>query len=261
MNSSLVGLRILVTRPDPLHQETCSAIAAAGGMAVHFPLMKIESIKAKHDVQSIKSKVEKLDYYQMLIFISNNAAHFGADWINKYWPQFPVGVEVVAIGSSTSRKVSSILNCNVVHSEQGANSEDLLELRELKRVEGKKIAIFRGQNGRELLAHTLQKRGADVDYIEVYKRLPAENTRAQLFRLIIDENINACCITSAESLHRFNEMLEDSTQPEKALREIPLIVPSRRVAEMAEKLGFLGVKNARGADVKATISTLQKLAN
>lgn len=261
MNSPLSGLRVLVTRPDPQHQTTCSAITGEGGAAFHFPLIKIEAISSDEAIQSIKSKIENLDHYQVLIFISNNAAYYGANWITEFWPQFPVGVQVVAVGPSTARKVSSELNCTVVHSEQGASSENILDLDQLKEVAGKKIAIFRGIGGRELLAETLLSRGAEVDYFEVYQRTPADNSSEQLASTLVAENINVISVTSSESLHRLVDLINTSNLADSVVKKIPLIVPSSRVAEIAKQLGFFAVKIAKGAEVEATINALQELAN
>jgi len=261
MNAPLSGLRVLVTRPDPQHQATCSAIADKGGLPFHFPLIKIEALTSDDAIQSIKSKIEHLDNYHALIFISNNAAHYGASWINDYWPQFPVGIEVIAVGPSTSRKISAELDCTVVHSEQGASSEDILELDQLKEVAGKRIAIFRGIGGREMLAETLLARGAEVVYIEVYQRMAADNSSAELATMLLDESINVLSVTSSESLQRLLELINSSSLPADYIKETPLIVPSSRVAEIAEQLGFMTVKIAKGADVEATINALQELAN
>ena len=261
MNALLTGLRVLVTRPDPQHEEICTAIREAGGSAFHFPLIRVEPITEEHSTQHIKSRIKNLDQYHILIFVSTNAVRYGAHWITQCCEGVPIHADVLAIGLGTARKASCELNCDVTNSGQGGNSERLLESEKLKDIQGKKIAIFRGQGGRELLNDTLRLRGADVDYIEVYKRLPANNTSAKLLKLQKEENINTYFITSAESLQRLNSLLEGSTQKEGALKKIPLIVPSVRVAKMAEHFGFMKVKVAMGVDIEATINALQELAN
>ncbi|NKB34500.1 MAG: hypothetical protein GKR91_15515 [Pseudomonadales bacterium] len=260
-SSSLSGLRVLITRPEPQHSAISSAIQDNGGIAIHFPLLKIERVENGDSVHVIKSKIENLDNYHILIFISSNAAQLGATWINNYWPQFPIDVQVIAVGPSTARMVSAELDCKVIHSESGASSEDVLSLDELKAVKDKKVAIFRGEGGRELLAETLSARGAAVEYIEVYTRADADNTSQQLASIIKDDQINALSVSSGESLNRLNKLLEETNVTLSGSKEVPIIVPSVRVAALAEQLGFSTVKIANGADVEATINALQELAN
>ena len=250
MGSSLSGINVLVTRPDPQHLTFCSAIKDLKGNAIHFPLIKVEAIDNDEKTKVVNSKIQNLDNFNILIFISTNAVQFGAERINNYWPQFPVGIDVIAVGPSTARKVCSELSCQV-------SSEDLLELNELKEIEDKKIAIFRGDGGRELLAESLTARKAQVDYIEVYKRTAVNYSKDELRDLINTNSINVYSVTSGESLNRLYELISGSTD----LLRIPLVVPSARVAELAEKKGFAIVKNADGADVDASINALQELAN
>ena len=257
MGSSLSGINVLVTRPYPQHLTFCSAIKDLKGNAIHFPLIKVEAIDNDEKTKIVNSKIQNLDNFNILIFISTNAVQFGAERINSYWPQFPVGIDVIAVGPSTARKVCSELSCPVIHSELGASSEDLLELNELKEIEDKKIAIFRGDGGRELLAESLTARKAQVDYIEVYKRTAVNYSKDELRDLINTNSINVYSVTSGESLNRLYELISGSTD----LLRIPLVVPSARVAELAEQKGFAIVKNADGADVDASINALQELAN
>ena len=188
--SKLSDLRVLITRPQHQHASLCSAIEDNGGEAKHFPLFAIEAVSEPILVQQIKTKVENLDNYQLVIFISTNAVKFGALWINDYWQRFPLGVSVLAIGPSTARKVSIELNCAVVNSDAGASSEDILLLDELGDISGGKVAIVRGIGGRELLAERLRQRGAEVDYIEVYRRMPTQKSGEELADVLIQENIN-----------------------------------------------------------------------
>ena len=82
-------------------------------------------------------------------------------------------------------------------------------------------------------------------------------SKDELRDLINTNSINVYSVTSGESLNRLYELISGSTD----LLRIPLVVPSARVAELAEKKGFAIVKNADGADVDASINALQELAN
>ena len=261
LTSKLSDLRVLVTRPLHQHASLCSAIEDNGGEAKHFPLFAIEPVNEPILVQQIKTKVENLDNYQLIIFISTNAVKFGAPWINDYWQRFPVGVGVLAMGPSTARKVSIELDCGVVTSDAGASSEDILLLDELADISGSKVAIVRGIGGRELLAESLRQRGAEVDYIEVYRRMPTQKSGEELATVLRQENINIFVVTSGESLARLDRLIKDTVQLAHTIRSIPIIVPSNRVAKDAAQLGYTKVKLALGADDEAIINALQEIAN
>jgi uroporphyrinogen-III synthase len=261
LTSKLSDLRVLVTRPLHQHASLCSAIEDNGGEAKHFPLFAIEPVNEPILVQQIKTKVENLDNYQLIIFISTNAVKFGALWINDYWQRFPVGVGVLAMGPSTARKVSIELDCGVVTSDAGASSEDILLLDELADISGSKVAIVRGIGGRELLAESLRQRGAGVDYIEVYRRMPTQKSGEELATVFRQENINIFVVTSGESLARLDRLIKDTVQLAHTIRSIPIIVPSNRVAKDAAQLGYTKVKLALGADDEAIINALQEIAN
>ena len=138
-----------------------------------------------------------------------------------------------------------------------ASSEEILQSDLLSRVEGMRIAIFRGQGGRELLKDTLVQRGAQVEYIEVYRRVQAGVSRDQLKLLMRQHGVNILTATSTESLRSLADLL----QSDEAALELPLLVPSRRVAEAGRACGFSHVIDMGGADSAALIAALAGLAD
>jgi uroporphyrinogen-III synthase len=259
MNSdSLAGLKVVVTRPEAQQQALCDAIEAAGGRAVKFPLLAINPLTDAAASQDLKTRIQNLDHYQILIFVSTNAARYGAEWINAYWPQFPLGIEVIAVGPTTANAVADLLGCTVTKSAAGMTSEDLLALPGLSDVNGKRIGILRGRGGRELIAESLRVRGAEVDYLEVYQRSAVHYTSEEINRLLRARSVDVLSITSGESLSQLLAILGDN-KAEMSL--LPLLVPSSRVAELAQQAGFNSVINANGADESSFIAALQSLAD
>ncbi len=253
--ASLQGLRVLVTRPEAQQQALIEAIAAAGGQAVSMPLIAIEPIEDNKQQALLRQQIQELDNYRLLIFISSNAARFGGELVDSYWPQFPLDVSVLAVGPATAEEVSRRLGCEVACSRSGMDSEALLALPLLQDVAGARIAIFRGQGGRELLAQTLRERGARVDYIEVYRREAVPYAADAAVNLITAEDVNVLTVSSGESLKMLRQMLGNNS----GLLLLPLIVPSERIAELALQLGFNQVHNAGGANNEALLHCLQKL--
>jgi len=261
MNSSQLALQklnVLVTRPEGQQQELRDAIAVLGGQSVGFPLLCIEPVQDQAKLDQLRRQVLNLDQYQLLVFISTNAARYGAELIDSCWPQFPVGVDVLAVGPTTAEAVQESLHCEVISSSNGMASEDLLALPELTDVDGKKIALFRGVGGRELLANTLRDRGAMIDYFEVYHRDPVEHAEGSLVNEIEAGGVNVITAFSGDTLRRLLALLPEAGRDK--ILAMPLLVPSQRVADFATAQGFTCVYNAEGANVDASIRTLQEIA-
>ncbi|MDG2422021.1 MAG: uroporphyrinogen-III synthase [Gammaproteobacteria bacterium] len=260
ISDSLNGVNVLVTRPRLQQQLLSSFVESYGGVAANFPLMEIEPLTGATILEPLKCKLTSLNNYHRLIFVSTNAVEYGAKLINEFWPQLPESIDVIAIGPSTARMASAELACKVFHSKAGSSSADVLLLPQLVNVKDLKIAIVRGVGGLELLANTLRDRGAEVDYLEVYRRFPTHQPAEDLFKIIRELDVNVFSITSGESLEKLNELLLENNEPEIYFRNIPVVVPSDRLFCMAEQFGFKTVKLAKGADAESTIIALQELA-
>ena len=251
----LFNLRVLLTRPRQQQQGLMDAVVQHGGQAFSLPLMAIEPIAAAG--QALEYAIRKLDRFDLLVFISSNAARYGARWISDYWPRFPAGITVLAVGPTTARVVADLLGCEVIHADTGMTSEDILALPQLRQPGGKRIGIFRGVGGREFLGDTLKARGAEAVYLEVYKRRKIDYPPQRIQGLLADDGINVLTVTSGESLQQLVKIAGDNKDQ---LSLLPLIVPSTRIARQAEQLGFSQVMDAGGADEDAYLETLLELA-
>jgi uroporphyrinogen-III synthase len=109
----------------------------------------------------------------------------------------------------------------------------------LRDVAGKRIVIFRGQDGRELLGETLTKRGARVEYVECYRRAKPDADPAPLERLWADNKLHAITVTSSEGLRNLFEMMDETGR--ELLKKTPLFVPHLRIAEAAREMSFAKV--------------------
>ena len=257
MSSTILqGMNVLVTRPLHQQQSLCDAIESCGGQTTRFPLIEVLALTEVADIAAVEKRISGLDKYQMLIFVSSNAARFAANWISHCGVSLPPQLLVIAIGPSTARSVSTLLECPVIHAASGMTSETILALPELSDIVGKRIAIVRGKGGRELLATELSARGATVDYLEVYQRQPVNHASDVLSGLLENNDFNVITISSGEALQLLSELAGDNNAQ---LSLIPLIVPSQRIAELARARGFSAIKNANGADEQSMLAALQHL--
>ncbi|MDO8907070.1 MAG: uroporphyrinogen-III synthase [Pseudohongiella sp.] len=253
---TLSGITVLLTRPVAQSATLAAALAALGANVCELPLIEIEPVTDSDACEQIKSMILNLDHYYAAIFISTNAAKIGMEWIDRFWPQLPTGLSAYAVGPGTAQVLNEF-DWPVFVSDKGVTSEDLLALPGLRQVEGKKIALFRGVGGRELLAETLRERGATVDYLELYHRHTPHYSQHVLADLIRDQNVNAIVVSSAQIL---DVLLHSLHQDTAELRIIPLIVPSERVRQRALDAGLNIVINAGGADEASVIKSLRAIA-
>jgi uroporphyrinogen-III synthase len=130
------------------------------------------------------------------------------------------------------------------------NSEALLASPVLLGVQGKKIAIIRGETGREVLADVLSQRGAHVDNMIAYRRVISKVDVQPYKNLITAHEIDIIICTSNEILQNLTSLL--GVQP------VPLMVISERMLSFARKLGFKYLYLAKNASHDAIISELVK---
>lgn len=274
-NLPLAACRVLVTRPAGQQQELTAAIEAAGGEAISLPLLVIDSIGDAEAEARLREGLSRLQDYDLLIFVSVNAVRFGATRIAEFGAAISPKTTVLAVGTATAREAASLLDCPVHGPSSGSGSESLLELPQLEDVKDRRIAIFRGEGGRELLAAELRRRGAIVHYLEVYRRTLVADAAGQLREILSESPPDVAVITSAEALARWRELLDEIAGPAKSHAialplkandgaahnadhwlATPVVVPSQRVAKLAAQHGFTAVIDAGDAGANAIVEAL-----
>lgn len=231
---------VLITRPADQFEEVGTLIEQGGARAIPFPLLDIVPIsQSGESVQKILDS----DQYQLSIFISRNAVRFGVPCLKDRWQGLPEHMLWIGVGRSTAAEMARAAISGTY--PELASSEGVLSMAETRRMNGKRVLIIRGEGGRELLAASLRQRGAQVDYLEVYRRKKHPWSRAQLRQLLTAERIRAVVVTSGEALHYFSELAG------KVGADLILLVPSARLLDVARQLGFDQVRVTDGADGRA----------
>lgn len=238
----------MVTRPEAQAAGILQAIESSGAHPVAFPLLKLENLPID---QTAKQKVMNLDKFDLVIFISGPAVQFGMNWVENYWPQLPIAITWFAVGKATANRLREY-NIDVLTPDR-ENSEGLLKMDELQQVGGKKVLVVRGAEGREKLADTLRRRGAEVDYLETYRREREPWTSSDLYKLLEQYSIEIVMITSGAAL----DYLADLMRAAATKTQIKLILPSERLLVTANRLGFPFCHLAKGADDEAMLHALQ----
>jgi uroporphyrinogen-III synthase len=222
----LSGIGVLVTRPAGREQDLVEAIETAGGSVIAFPVLEIET----RDAAILGEEQAKLPPPDIAIFVSSNAVRFGF----RYIPAS--GVRIAAIGPATRASIEAEGRTVDIYPSGGFDSEHLLQEPELVHATGKAIRIVRADSGRELLATTLRQRGAQVDYLSAYRRLPirhSDEDLEQLERAWRAGQIHYVTVMSVATLDSLWSALPDYCR--MLLPETPLVTPSERVIQTASE--------------------------
>ncbi len=229
------GRHVLVTRAQSQAQPLVEQIEARGGVAVRFPVLEIHAIEAP---AALLSAATAIGQYDMAVFVSPNAARLALEAITAQQP-WPAHVRAVAVGQGSAQVIERFGIAPVV-TPQGPrfDSDALLEQPELSAAAicGRRVAIFRGEHGRELLGRTLEARGAQVERIACYQRRRPDIDAGSLCALLKQGRIDVLTATSSEGLRNLVEMVGPQTH--KALMQVPLLATHQRIAETARQAGF-----------------------
>jgi uroporphyrinogen-III synthase len=233
MPNDLSSLRVMVTRPARQAGPLMEQLAAAGAKPWLFPLLEI----APCGSAELDHHIKQLEQYDMAIFISPNAVHYGVEAVTAH-QTWPVSLTLATVGAGSAHELELHLRRIPDIMPAGGNDSDaLLAEAAMQNVDGKRILIFRGQGGREQLAKTLRARGAEVDYAEVYERRRPQVDTGPLNKAIRSNAINVIVITSSEALDNLMAMVEPANL--NALRQIQILVIHPRQAEHVRQYDFI----------------------
>ena len=230
MAKLLQGRGIVVTRPRELAAALARGIEDAGGTAILFPTIAIEDAPPP-------AALRRLDAYDLAVFVSPTAVQKVMAQV-AHWPE---RLPAAAIGAGSRRELERHGVREVLAPEEGADSEALLALPALARVPGKRVVIFRGGAGRPLLGDALAARGAEVEYADCYRRVPARSDPAPL--LAQWRKVHAVTVSSSGGLDNFVTLVGAA-----AVAATPLFVPHERVAARARQHGVREAIVAGAAD-------------
>jgi uroporphyrinogen-III synthase len=247
--SPLSGRQLWLTRPAAQVQQLQAQLEQAGAVVSCLPLLLIEAVPP---TGVNKQRLMDLDRYDLVFFVSSNAATLGLEAIANYWPQYPVGIQNFAVGPGTATVLQQ-QGLDVAYPTERMSSEAMLALPQLQDIQGKKALIVRGIGGREILAEGLLAKGASVDYAELYQRKQPEYAADYLQTLLRQHPPQAIVVSSAESLDNLHQLFA----PLGLWHTLPVVVSSPRLADHAATLGNAAKGVLAGASDAAIIAGLK----
>ncbi len=212
--SSLLGKRIVVTRPRDRARELIGWLHALGAMVISLPVIQIEPAS---DRRGLDHALGQLDRYDWLVLTS---AH---------------GVQAVWERARALQRSSSLLAARVAcigpktaaaHKAFGGQVEFVPEeyiaeaiLPGLGDLAGRRILLARADIARADLPLAISAAGGQADDVVAYQTVPAQPDEIALAQIVA--GVEMVTFTSASTAHNFVALLNDRGIDASALRGDP----------------------------------------
>lgn len=215
---------LLVTRPAGKADQLLASLDEMGIDYLYQPLITTQMVAIK------PKELQWLTDADQLIFVSVSAVTSLQQQLDACQLQAPL----FAVGETTAAALKQWTERGVRYpSDQ--RSEGVLAMSSMQQVEGKHIVIIRGQNGRELMKQSLQKRGAKVRYVQSYCRVPLELDGASVLQQWQGQ-VRCILVTSDEIMQQLFTLLP--VHAHDWLQQRHWIVVSPRMHDSALALGI-----------------------
>ena len=256
MSCHLQGQVILNTRPLLQQAELTQMLQLDGARVLCFAAIDIQPVEIGAEQRALAQSINDFD---ILLFISRNAVDGAFRFLD--FRRMQASTCFAVIGSATRAALATALAASEFDLEgcllagEPYSSETLLQAPALQCVDGKRILILRGQQGRNLLGDELMRRGARVEYAEVYRRAVPVNGIDNFNRLLAKTFPTLVVLTSTEGMHNLVKIVDQPAA--RALCQVPWLLISERMRESALKLGHnatvLIARNASDEGIRQTI--------
>lgn len=242
----LSGLTVIVTRPGQRAGGLVDRLVHAGARVIRFPLLGIEPLdtgKAGDD------GLDCLADADLIVFLSQNAVDCALTSLGGELATLSHRTRIGAIGAATARALKSAAVRVQLSTPAPYTSETLLRSLAAEELAGRTVVLIAGEGGRETLRKGLESRGAVVRKLAVYRRIRPRYEARTIRDALVHPTPALVLVSSGEALTHLIGFADVAGGLD--LSEMPILVPSTRVAGMAASQGLGVVRPARDATDEA----------
>lgn len=248
---ALTGRRVVVTRRREQAGELRKTLECKGAKVIELPTIELAPPLSWVPVDAA---IRRLESYDWVVFTSTNGVDAFLRRLRRHGKSAKhlSRARLAAIGPATARALKAQgLRADVVPDEFRA--EGLLAALGQKRWRGQRVLLARAAKAREILPMELQRRGARVSVVAVYRTVLPERSRAQA-RRIFDRGRapDAIAFTSSSTVKNFFA-LHGRRWARKALAGVAVATIGPVTSRTARALGLR-------VDVEANPYTVPALA-
>lgn len=253
-----MGPTVLVTRPAAQAGAWVERLRQAGVDAKALPLLAIGPVDTDAERAALHSAWQSLPGRALVMFVSPNAVEgfLGARPHGLPWPD---DLRAGATGPGTLESLHRAgvpASACVAPSGPPYDSASLWAQLRTESWAGLSVLIVRGDGGRDEFAQSLREAGADVDFVQAYRRgLPAwsANERAVADAAVAAPQRHVWLLSSGEAVGHLGRLL-----PGAAWAHARGLASHERIAARARDAGFGRVAEAPPT-IEAVLAALRSL--
>ena len=228
---------LISLRPAGQHDTLRRAAARFGARTLAVSPWRLQT----RDDDTTRHALQHALAGDLLIFTSPAAANAACALVAP--EQLNAATQLIAVGEGTARALRRH-GISKVQAPSRMDSEGLLALPALAELHGKQVALVTAPGGRGVIAAQVQARGAQLQRVDVYSRIPLPLPAATLGRLQALAGPAVLAVSSGEALEHVLPQLPTFLR-ERWQRQ-PLVVASERLATLARSHGFADIHLAAG---------------
>ncbi|SMC21453.1 uroporphyrinogen-III synthase [Andreprevotia lacus DSM 23236] len=190
--TALAGKRIWVTRPAGQAAALLALLQAQGALPLALPLLEIVP---PTDPAPLQQALARLASYDLAAFVSPSALDAVCSNLPQGWP---TQLTAAVVGPGSAQRAREYGIAHLITPAARYDSAGLLAEPAMTAFAGRRIVLFRGEQGRELLVDGLRALSADLAVVPAYRRLPPKLDESQL-ATELDAGCDGIIISSSEA--------------------------------------------------------------
>jgi uroporphyrinogen III methyltransferase / synthase len=256
-HESLRGRRIVMTRATEQAGELTTLLQKLGADVIHCPTIEIVE---PNSWAPADTAIANIDSYDWVLFTSVNSVEF---FVGRLSNRCPAGLAPLnrlvkfAIGSTTAGKLRSYgFEPDVVSAESTgeASVESIINAVGHEALNGLRMLFPRAKAGRDALPDGLRKLGVNVDVIEIYQTITAQNDCSPILKLLRDSTIDAITFTSPSTVASYVQLVGTDAIGELGDALVACIGPTTAAA--AREIGMRNIVYPEIHNARALVELL-----
>ncbi|MCX5819105.1 MAG: uroporphyrinogen-III C-methyltransferase [Deltaproteobacteria bacterium] len=201
----LFGRGIVITRPEAQAEEFAELLRAEGARVIPFPVIRIAPPETW---EPLDQALNRLETYHWIVFTSANG-------VSSFFRRLPEGgrdirdlkgIRIATIGPATAAAVEALgIRVDLVPEE--FISEGVVRAFAGENLRGCRVLLPRAEEARDVIPEGLQKMGAEVEVVAVYRTLRSDRDAAELLPLFAGGKVDVITFTSPSTVTQFLEIM------------------------------------------------------